>query len=55
MFHYEKIYGSKIFNKEILLTVKDTVLRDLNSIERKYIREAQEEAQVKGWHSVNYN
>ena len=55
MFHYEKIYGSKIFNKEILLTVKSTILRDLNSIERKHIKEAQEEAKANGWYSVNYN
>lgn len=55
MFHYEKIYGSKIFNKVILVTVKDIVLLDLNLLERKHIRETQEEAKEKGWHSVNYN
>ena len=55
MFHYEEIFGSKIFKKEIITKVQDMVLRDLNTIERKYIREAKEEAKAKGWYSVNYN
>ena len=55
MFHYEKIYGKKIFNKKILEYVQNIQQYDLDTLERKYIREAQEEAKVKGWHSVNYN
>ena len=39
---------SKIFNKVILVTVKDIVLLDLNLLERKHIRETQEEAKEKG-------
>ena len=54
MFHYEEIFGSKIFKKEIITKVQDMPLRDLNTIERKYIRESQEEAKAKGWYSVNY-
>ena len=55
MFHYGEVFGSKIFKKEIITKVQDMTLKELNTIERKYIRESQEEAKAKGWHSVNYN
>ncbi|MAI59559.1 MAG: hypothetical protein CMM92_00880 [Rickettsiales bacterium] len=53
--HYEEVFGRKIFNKKILLTVKHKTLEELNSIERKHILESQNEAKSNGWHSVNYN
>jgi len=55
MFHYEKIYGNKIFDKKILKYVQNITQYDLNTLERKHINDAKKEAKIKDWYSVNYS
>ena len=54
MFHYEEIYGSKIFNKVILKSLHNISQEELNSVERAYIKESEERCKLNKWHNLNY-
>ena len=54
MWHYENIFGKKIFNKEIVETVENIKQSELNKLERTHIDFAIHEANQNNWHSLNY-
>ena len=54
IFHYEEIYGKDIFNKKILKKVNNISQKDLNLIERDFIKKAEILCKKKGWFNINY-
>lgn len=54
MFHYQEIYGSKIFNKVILKSLHNISQEELNRVERTYIKESEERCKLNEWHNLNY-
>ena len=54
IYHYQKIYGSEIFNKIILKKVFDISYSALCAVEQKYIRETKESLNGLDEYSINY-
>ena len=54
IYHYERVFGSSLFEKEILEELSNISYTDLCSIEQKYIRESKEYAKKNNCHSINY-
>ena len=54
IYHYERVFGDSLFQKEILEELSNIPMRNLCSIEQRYIRESKEFAQNNNYHSINY-
>jgi hypothetical protein len=54
IFHFEEVYGPKLFSKKILKTLHNITQRELNSIERIYIDKSEKDCQINGWFNINY-
>ena len=54
IYHYERVYSAKIFDKKILEYLNDISYADLCSIEQRYIRKSKDEAKKNNLHSINY-
>lgn len=54
MFHYEEIYGSKIFDKKILKSLKNITQEELNKVERSFIKESVKRCKENKWFNLNY-
>ncbi len=54
IYHYERVFGDSLFQKEILEELSNISYTDLCSIEQKYIRESKEYCKTNNYHSINY-
>ena len=54
IYHYERVFGDSIFQKEILEELSNIPYRELCSVEQKHIRESKEFAKKNNYYSINY-
>jgi len=54
IYHYERVFGDSLFQKEILEELSNIPMRNLCSVEQKHIRESKEFAKKNNYHSINY-
>jgi hypothetical protein len=54
IYHYERVFGDSLFQKEILEELSDVPYRELCSVEQKHIRESKEFAKKNNYYSINY-
>ena len=54
IYHYERVFGDSLFQKEILEELSNISYTELCAVEQKYIREAKAYAQKNNCHSINY-
>ena len=54
IYHYERVFGDSLFQKEILEELSDIPYRELCSVEQKHIRESKEFAKKNNYYSINY-
>ena len=54
IYHYERVFGDSLFEKEILEELSNISYTELCAVEQKYIRESKAYAQKNNCHSINY-
>ena len=54
IYHYQRIFGDKIFDKSILEELTNISHNDLCAIEQKYIKESKNNSKKNNQHSINY-
>ena len=54
IYHYERVFGDSLFQKEILEELSNISYTELCAVEQKYIRESKAYAQKNNCHSINY-
>lgn len=54
MYHYKRIYGKRIFKKEILESLSNISYVNLCSLEQQYIKQSKKEQKKGKFFSVNY-
>ena len=54
IYHYERVFGNSLFQKEILEELSNISYTDLCAIEQKHIREFKEYCKTNNCHSINY-
>lgn len=54
IYHYERVFGDSLFQKEILEELLNISYTDLCSVEQKHIRESKEYSRKNNCHSINY-
>ena len=54
IYHYERVFGDSLFEKEILEELSNISYTELCAVEQKYIRESKAYAKENNCHSINY-
>jgi hypothetical protein len=54
IYHYQRVFGNSLFQKEILEELSNISYTELCAIEQKYIRESKAYAQKNNYYSINY-
>ena len=54
IYHYERVFGDSLFEKEILVELSNISYTELCAVEQQYIRESKAYAQKNNCHSINY-
>ncbi|SVC59632.1 uncharacterized protein METZ01_LOCUS312486 [marine metagenome] len=54
IYHYQKVFGNSLFQKEILEELSNISYTELCAVEQKYIRESKAYAQKNNYYSINY-
>ena len=54
IYHYQKVYGDRLFKKTILEDLTNISHSDLCSIEQRYIKDSKKHAKSRNQHSINY-
>jgi hypothetical protein len=54
IYHYERVFGDSLFEKEILEELSNISYTELCAVEQQFIRESKAYAQKNNCHSINY-